>query len=79
MNLDPAKSPTRSFLHKIDDRRVVSYFDARSEEKLLVEEVENLRSLFADDPEDPYLAVHAIDVEARFGDIDRAVGLMEKW
>ena len=78
-DLDPGTTPVRSFLHSVDDPRLIEYFHACAQERLTPPELENFRQLYADHPDDPFLTVHAIDVEARFGNIERAATLSNDW
>lgn len=77
--LTEAHPPVVSFLHRIDDPRLVEYFNSRTSWTVSSESLEIIRELFADLPEDPYLALHVIDGETLSGNFDQAKELMETW
>jgi len=79
MKLDPTKAPVQSFLHRINDPRLVSYFRARRSGDVSPAALEESRSLFAEHKDDPYMAVHAIDTEAQFGQVAKADALIKEW
>lgn len=72
-------SPVSSYLHRIDDPRIVDYFKQRAQGFFTPDDLKEFRRVFADYPSDPYLMVHAIDVEAQYGDLNRAEELLSKW
>lgn len=77
--LTEAHPPVVSFLHRIDDPRLVEYFNSRTSWTVSSESLELIRGLFADHPEDPYLAMHVIDAETLSGNFDQAAELMATW
>ena len=78
-DLDPAKSPLRSFLHRVDDPRIVNYFHDRWEGRTGGANPERIRAIAADHAGDPYLALHRVDLEANEGDAAEAERLWEEW
>jgi hypothetical protein len=72
-------SPISSYLHRIDDPRLVHYFKQRAQGFFTTDDLEQFRSVYADHANDPYLTIHAIDVEAQYGDSNRAEELHSKW
>jgi len=79
MEMSVGDPPAKSFLHRIDDPRLIPYFKSRQVGKLPEEIRNTFWEIFAEHPEDPYLAAHAIDVAAHSGDVEKGLDLERKW
>jgi hypothetical protein len=79
VKLDPGTPRVRSFLHRVDDPRAIDYFESRKKGSVSQEEVPVFRRFLAEHPDDPYLQVHAVDLEAKYGDVAISEGLMNDW
>lgn len=79
MAIPPAFSPIPSFLHRIADDRLVHYFRQRAMGRFSPDDLDEFRMISADHSDDSHLLVHAIDVEAQYGDLERARVLLAKW
>jgi hypothetical protein len=79
LKLDASMPAVHSFLHRVDDPRLVEYFRNRYSEDPTTATLSLVRSLSEDHPEDPYLALHRIDVEAAAGNSIEAARLMDRW
>jgi len=77
--LDPALGPFPSFLHKTGDERFISYFENRHRENVSENTLEMIREIAADDPNDPYISLHLIEMEAITGNLEKAERLWNKW
>ena len=69
----------KSFLHRVNDPRLIDYFELRAEGRFTGDDLEGFREVLASHMDDAFLQVHAIDVEARYGDPAKAAALMEEW
>ncbi|MBN1866311.1 hypothetical protein JW916_03365 [Candidatus Sumerlaeota bacterium] len=76
---DPSKPPLRSFLHRVDDPRALVYFHDRYSQDPTTQTLTTIRALAAGDPDDPYLELNRIDVEAAAGDSREAMRAMAAW
>ncbi len=79
MMLDETGQLLPSYLHRIDDPRILEYFELRSEGRFDKNNLEDFRAILADHPEDLFLQLHQIDVEATYGDLVRAKSIMAVW
>ncbi|MCB9782988.1 MAG: hypothetical protein H6751_08505 [Candidatus Omnitrophica bacterium] len=79
LRLKKNKSASPSYLHRVDDSRLRKYFDRETEGESNVNDLENIKAILADHPDDPYLLLHLIDLEARHGDLEKAEELMMEW
>ncbi|MCB9770428.1 MAG: hypothetical protein H6752_19695 [Candidatus Omnitrophica bacterium] len=71
--------PLPCFLRRIDDERIVSYINKRLQGEFTESDLPDFRELAAEFPDDPYIQMHAMDVEANYGDVALATQLLEKW
>lgn len=79
MKLDPSKAPFPSFLHKVNDERIVDYFYKRLDKNISEETLQLIRSIAKDHPEEPYLSLHLLEMEIMVGNLETAETLWEKW
>lgn len=76
---DPGQPPLQHFLHRVNDSRLVTYFNDRLEDRNTSESLQLIRDIAADHPDDVYIQMHRIDMEARCGDLLTASDLWAKW
>ena len=79
LNLDPARTRVESFLHRVDDPRLIGYFEASRAGTITGGNLAEIREFFADHSDDPYLQVHRIDFEAKHGNVETAESVMNQW
>ncbi len=77
--LKPGVAPLTSFLHRLDDPRVVEYFNARKQTLTNDECLDILLSIMQDHPDDPYLMPHLVEMSARSGDLETAQDNWKRW
>lgn len=80
--LQPHRSPysiRHPYLHRVDDRRVLQYFDLQRSEKQPAEAFAVARSLLADFPADLHVRMLYLDAAARNDDVDEVAGRLEQW
>ncbi|MCA9437968.1 MAG: hypothetical protein KC978_19445, partial [Candidatus Omnitrophica bacterium] len=73
------QKPLPSFLHRIDDERLVEYMKKRLDASFSESDLAEFRELAAAFPKDPYIQMHAMEVESNYGDPELAEEIMEKW
>ena len=77
--LTETDSPLRSFLHRLNDDRLVAYMKKRLRGEFSESDVDDFRTLAEVYRDDPYIQMHAMEVEANYGNPDVAVVLLEEW
>jgi hypothetical protein len=75
-SLEAEASPIYSFLHRVDNERLPEYFQSRWEGRFGKEDVPSFREMAEAYPGDPYIQMHAIEVEAAIGDLAKAESLL---
>jgi hypothetical protein len=68
-----------SFLHRIDDADLLAYFETRRLDNDETMCLNLMRSLGQRHPGDPFLMLHQVEVEARLGDMDKALETWKEW
>ena len=71
--------PFRSYLHRLDDKRIPEYFAARRDWTDPADCLDRIRALCADHPDDRFLMLHLVDLEAGQGDLERAREVYARW
>jgi len=78
-DLDPAKIPLRSFLHRMNDPLVAPYFYTRMQNDSSSESLNMIRELSSRHPLDPYITLQRVEQEAIAGNCDAAFQLWKDW
>jgi len=68
-----------SFLHKVKDPRIAEYMGKRLRGEFSHDDLEGFREIYNENRDDPYLQVHAIEVESATGDADVAGKILTDW
>ncbi|HBF33936.1 TPA: hypothetical protein DDW35_05180 [Candidatus Sumerlaeota bacterium] len=68
-----------SYLHRVDDAALPSYFQKRGQGKTDGEVLEMIRAIQARHPNDIYIALHRAEMEAVHGDVQNADKLWAQW
>jgi hypothetical protein len=76
---DAKENPCNSILHHVDDQRIIQYFRMRQEDKVDQKTLELIRALLKDHPNDPYINLHLVEMEALQADPEIAFDLLKKW
>lgn len=72
-------APLSSFLHRVDDPQLAEYYRLRINGDRSGKALQPARKLAANHPDDPFLSLHLVEMEALGGDAGKAFGLWEKW
>jgi hypothetical protein len=76
---DRSDPPLKSFFHRLDDSRIREYFALRRKGNLDQQQRNLMKAILKDQPNDPYLQLHDIEMEALLGDTDLARRLLNEW
>jgi hypothetical protein len=79
VELDHAKAPFPSFLHKLNDERIIDYFHKRLDNNISEGTLQKIRSISKDNPDDPYLSLHLVEMEIMLGNLETAESLWKEW
>ena len=71
--------PLPGFLHRVSDQRLIEYFNNRTLDRDSSVTLRLIRDMAGAYPDDVYLQMHRIDMEARCGDLLLARDLWAKW
>ncbi|MBN1901826.1 hypothetical protein JW926_10940, partial [Candidatus Sumerlaeota bacterium] len=74
-----SEKPVPSILHRMDDPGIAEYFHARQKGLIDYKSLQVVRDIHDKFPEDPYLALHHIEMEALSGNPSESLELWEKW
>ena len=77
--LDPAKAPICSFLHRVEDPQMIEYFRTRFNETPSDRTLGLIRELVSSHSTDSWLRLHELEQEALHGDVEKAEKLWNKW
>ncbi len=69
----------KSFLRRVDDPRVIDFIAERTAGDASPVALQMIRALTDAHRDDPFLALHRIELEARIGDREAAESLWEEW
>jgi hypothetical protein len=72
-------APLTSFLRRVDDPQLEEYYRLRINGDRSEKALYLARKLAANHPDDPFLSLHLVEMEALCGDIGKAVGVWENW
>ena len=78
-DLSSSDPPFRRFLHRIDDKRLLEYARLRREGAPPGEALAELEPIADDHPDDPWIALHIIELEAESGNLEQAKAKMGQW
>lgn len=76
---DAARGRLPSFLHQVDDSCIVEYYRLRQNGIINENTLQLARDLSASHPNDPYVTLHIVEMEALKGDPLEALKLWKKW
>ena len=77
--LDPAKAPIPSFLHRMPDARLAAYCSRCARGVESDEDLAMLREMTGKDPLDVYLGLRRVALEAQKGNLEESRKAWEKW
>ena len=72
-------SPLHSYLHRVDDKRLIEYFDMRRRGEAPAECLALMRAICADHPNDRFLMPHLVELQALTGNEGEARAVLTKW
>ncbi len=75
----PSRPKIRSFLHRIDHPELLTYFEMRREEDPPEKCLEILNKIASAYPDDPFLMLHRVELEAQCGNIKTARQVKAQW
>jgi hypothetical protein len=71
--------PVRSYLHKVNNPNISEYFNSRYMGKPVNYSLNLIRNITKENPDDPYLQLHLIELEALSGNLIKAEKLIKTW
>jgi len=77
--LDPSKAPVRSFLHSIDDNRIPRLYNSLLRGDYTGSSLDTARNLVRKFPNDPYLDLLLVDMEALSDNAEKSFQLYTRW
>ena len=76
---DSARGSLPSFLHRVDDSRIIEYYRLRQNGIINENTLQLSQDLAASHPNDHYVTLHIVEMEALKGDPLEALNLWKKW